>query len=104
MKDRSGVEVSPTRVSPITADLDAEGTGWRTRRLDAVWPSVDLDGIVVHVRGESGRGSQHTMYVAIGVNLQGRKERLGLWRSETAGAKLWLRGRTDRKNRGWRTC
>ena len=100
VKELYGVEVSPTLVSQITADLDAEVTNWRTRRLDAVWPIVYLDGIVVHVRGESGRVSQHTMYVALGVNLQGRKELLGLWLSETEGAKFWLACLTDLKNRG----
>ena len=95
-----GVEVSPTLVSEITADLDAEVTAWRTRRLDGVWPIVYLDGIVVHVRGENGRVSQHTMCVAIGVNLQGRKELLGLWLSEAEGAKFWLSCLTDLKERG----
>jgi transposase-like protein len=95
-----GVEVSATLVSEITADLDAEVSAWRTRRLDAVWPIVYLDGIVVHVRGENGRVSQHTMYVAIGVNLQGRKELLGLWLAETEGAKFWLSCLTDLKERG----
>jgi putative transposase len=95
-----GVEVSATLVSEITADLDAEVSAWRTRRLDAVWPIVYLDGIVVHVRGENGRVSQHTMYVAIGVNLQGRKELLGLWLAETEGAKFWLACLTDLKERG----
>jgi putative transposase len=96
------VEVSPTLVSEITTDLDAEVTAWRTRRLDGVWPVVYLDGLVVHVRGDNGRVSQHTMYVAIGVNLQGRKELLGLWLSETEGAKFWLSCLTDLKNRGVR--
>jgi putative transposase len=100
VKELYGVDVSPTLVSQITADLDAEVTAWRTRRLDPVWPIVYLDGIVVHVRGESGRVSQHTMYVAMGVNLQGRKELLGLWLSETEGAKFWLACLTDLKNRG----
>ena len=100
VKDLYGVEVSPSLVSEITADLDAEVTAWRTRRLDAVWPIVYLDGIVVHVRGENGRVSQHTMYVAIGVNLQGRKELLGLWLGETEGAKFWLSCLTDLKERG----
>ena len=95
-----GVEVSATLVSEITADLDAEVTVWRSRRLDAVWPIVYFDGIVVHVRGESGRVSPHTMYVAIGVNLQGKKELLGLWLNETEGAKFWLGCLTDLKNRG----
>lgn len=100
VKDLYGVEVSPTLVSEITADLDAEVTAWRTRRLDAVWPVVYLDGIVVHARGENGRVSQHTMHVAIGVNLRGRKELLGLWLSPTEGAKFWLSCLNDLKERG----
>jgi len=100
VKELYGVDVSPTLVSEITADLDAEVTAWRQRRLEAIWPIVYLDGIVVHVRGEGGRVSQHTMYVAIGVNLLGKKELLGLWLSETEGAKFWLNCLTDLKNRG----
>jgi putative transposase len=100
VKELYGVDVSPTLVSEIAADLDAEVTAWRQRRLDPAWPIVYLDGIVVHVRGDSGRVSQHTMYVAIGVNLLGKKELLGLWLSETEGAKFWLSCLTDLKNRG----
>ena len=95
-----GVEVSATLISEITADLDGEVSIWRSRRLDAVWPIVYFDGIVVHVRGESGQVSQHTMYVALGVNLQGRKELLGLWLAQNEGAKFWLSCLTDLKNRG----
>ena len=95
-----GVEVSPTLISEITADLDAEVTAWRTRPLAAVWPIVYFDGIVVHVRGASGKVSQHTIYVAIGVNLDGHKELLGLWLGQTEGAKFWLGCLTDLKNRG----
>jgi putative transposase len=69
--------VSPTLVSQITADLDAEVTAWRQQRIEAVWPIVYLDGIVAHVRGDNGRVAEHTLYVAIGVNLQGKKELLG---------------------------
>src|SRR5262245_29908017 len=91
VKDLYGVEVSPTLVSQLTADLDAEVTAWRQRRLEAVWPIVYLDGLIVHVRGDNGRVAQHTLYVALGVNLQGKKELLGLWLSQTEGAKFWLR-------------
>lgn len=100
IKELYGVEVSPTLISEITADLDAEVKVWQTRRLDRVWPIVDLDGIVVHIRGESGQVGEHTLYVAIGVNLQGKKELLGLWLAETEGAKFWLSCLTDLKNRG----
>ena len=95
-----GVDVSPTLISEITADLDAQVAVWRNRQLDSVWPIVYFDGIVVHVRGGNGRVSQQTMYVALGVNLQGHKELLGLWLNETEGAKFWLSCLTDLKNRG----
>ncbi len=100
VKELYGVEVSPTLVSAITEDLDAEVTTWRSRSLDSVWPIVYFDGIVVHVRGENRRVSKHTMYVALGVNLEGKKELLGLWLSENEGAKFWLSCLTDLKNRG----
>jgi transposase-like protein len=102
VRELYGVEVSATLISEITADLDAEVTTWRTRPLEPVWPIVYFDGIVVHVRGDSGRVSQHTIYVAIGVNLEGHKELLGLWLSQTEGAKFWLGCLTDLKNRGLR--
>src|SRR5918995_1694525 len=94
------VEVSATLISEITADLDAEVTAWRTRPLEEVWPIVYFDGIVVHVRGANGRVAQHTVYVALGVNLQGHKELLGLWLGENEGAKFWLGCLTDLKSRG----
>jgi len=97
-----GVDVSATLVSEITADLDAEVTAWRTRPLAPVWPIVYFDGIVVHVRGANGRVAQHTVYVALGVNLEGHKELLGLWLGENEGAKFWLSCLTDLKNRGLR--
>ena len=95
-----GVELSPTLISSVTDAVDEEVTAWRSRLLDPVWPIVYFDGIVVHVRGTSGRVSQHTIYVALGVNLAGKKELLGLWLAESEGAKFWLSVLTDLKNRG----
>lgn len=95
-----GVEVSAMLISEITADLDAEVGAWRTRPIDPVWPIVYFDGLVVYVRGANGRVSQHTIYVAIGVTLEGHKELLGLWLAESEGAKFWLACLTDLKNRG----
>ena len=94
------VEVSATLVSEITADLDAEVSAWRTRSLEAVWPIVYFDGIVVHARNDDGRVAQRTVYVALGVNLEGRKELLGLWLGQNEGAKFWLNCLTDLRNRG----
>jgi transposase-like protein len=95
-----GVEVSATLISEITADLDTEVTAWRTRPLSALWPIVYFDGIVIHVRGANGHVAQHTVYVALGVNLEGHKELLGLWLGANEGAKFWLACLTDLKNRG----
>lgn len=100
IRELYGVEVSATLVSEITSAIDDEVKQWRTRPLDPAWPIVYFDGIVVHVRGNDARVSQHTIYVAIGVNLEGRKELLGLWLSENEGAKFWLTVMTDLKNRG----
>lgn len=100
VRELYGVEVSATLISEITADLDAEVTAWRTRPLEPVWPIAYFDGIVVHVRGANGRVTQHTVYVALGVNLEGHKELLGLWLGENEGAKFWLACLTDLKNRG----
>ena len=100
VKQLYDVDISSTLVSEITADLDAEAKAWQARRLDAVFPVVFLDGIVVHIRTESGHVRQHTMYVAMGVNFSGKKELLGLWLDESEGAKFWLSCLTDLKNRG----
>jgi transposase-like protein len=94
------VELSPTLISSVTDVVDEEVTAWRSRPLDPVWPIVYFDGIVVHVRGASGRVSPHTIYVALGVNVSGHKELLGLWLAESEGAKCWLHALTDLKNRG----
>ena len=100
VQDLYGVEVSAALVSEITADLDAEVTAWRTRPLHGVWPIVYFDGIVVHARGDNGRVAQRTMYVALGVDLEGHKQLLGLWLGENEGAKFWLGCLTDLKSRG----
>ena len=94
------VEVTANLVSQITEDIAAEVAAWRTRPLASVWPIVYFDGIVVNVRGANGRVSEHTIYVGLGVNLEGKKELLGLWLSENEGAKFWLSCLTDLRNRG----
>ncbi len=100
VRELYGVEVSPALVSEITADLDAEVSAWRARPLESTWPIVYFDGIVMQVRGANGHVSKHTMYVALGVNLEGKKELLGLWLNGTEGAKYWLGCLTDLKSRG----
>ena len=72
VKELYNVEISATLVSEITQDLDADVTAWRSRMIDPVWPIVYFDGIVVHVRGSNRRVSKHMIYVALGINIQGK--------------------------------
>ncbi len=94
-----GVDISPTLVSQVTHAVQEDVTLWQNRPLDEVYPIVYLDAIRVKVRHE-GRVINKAVYLAIGVNLDGLKEVLGLWTAETEGAKFWLQVVTELKNRG----
>jgi len=72
---------------------------WQSRPLDSVYPILYLDCIVVKIRQDK-RVINKAMYVALGVNVHGHKELLGLWMSENEGAKFWLSVLTELKNRG----
>jgi putative transposase len=94
-----GVEVSPTLISNVTEAVMEEVKNWQARPLEAVYPIVYLDALYVKIR-DSGHVRNRAIYVAIGVNLKGNKEVLGLWAGESEGAKFWLQVLTDLKNRG----
>ena len=94
-----GTEVSPTLISRVTDAVNADVELWRARRLERLYPIVYLDGLVVKIRNE-GSVQNRTVYLAIGVNLEGKKEVLGLWMSGSEGAKFWLHVVTELKNRG----
>ena len=72
---------------------------WQNRPLDAVYPIVYLDCLVVKVRQE-GRIINKSVFVALGVNLDGHKELLGLWIAENEGAKFWANVLTELQHRG----
>jgi putative transposase len=94
-----GTEISPALVSAATEAVLNEVRAWQTRPLDAVYPILYLDALVVKVK-ENGRVINKSVYLVIGVNLQGLKEVLGIWIAETEGAKFWLSIITELKNRG----
>ncbi|HID48123.1 MAG TPA: IS256 family transposase [Chromatiales bacterium] len=94
-----GVEVSPTLISEVTDAVQEEVRAWQSRPLEALYPIVYLDALMVKMRHE-GRVRNRAVYVAIGVNLDGEKEVLGLWTSANEGAKFWLGVLTELKNRG----
>ena len=99
LEEMYGVEVSPTLVSQVTRAVQEEVTLWQNRPLEEIYPIVYLDAIRVKVRQEN-RVINKAVYLAIGVNLDGIKEVLGLWTAETEGAKFWLQVVTEIKNRG----
>ncbi len=94
-----GVEVSPDLISTVTDAVIDEVRAWQQRPLDALYPILYLDALQVKVK-DQGRVSNKAIYLAIGVNLQGIKEVLGMWASENEGAKFWLSIITELKNRG----
>jgi len=94
-----GVEVSPTLISEVTDAVLEEVKAWQNRPLEPVYGIVFLDALYVKMRNE-GRVENRAVYVAIGVDLEGRKEVLGLWTSSHEGAKFWLGVLTEMKNRG----
>ena len=99
IKEIYGVEVSPGLVSQVTEAVNEEVKTWQNRALEAVYGIVYLDALYVKMRHE-GRVENRAVYVAMGVDLEGRKEVLGLWTSANEGAKFWLSVLTELKNRG----
>jgi putative transposase len=94
-----GVEVSPTLISNVTEAIQDEVRAWQNRPLEPVYPILYMDALYVRMR-DSGHVQNRAVYVAIGVNLEGNKEVLGLWTSANEGAKFWLQVMTEMKNRG----
>ena len=94
-----GVEVSPGLISTVTDEVLEEVKSWQQRPLEKLYPMVYLAALVVKVR-QDGRVLNRSIYVAIAVNLQGKKEVLGLWAAQNEGAKFWLGVMTELKNRG----
>jgi len=95
------VEVSPDLISTVTDGVIDEVRAWQSRPLDALYPILYLDALQVKIKSE-GRVANKAIYLAIGVNLQGTKEVLGMWASENEGAKFWLGVVTELRNRGVR--
>ena len=93
-----GTEVSPSLISSVTDAVAEEVKTWQARPLDPVYPIVYLD--CIHVKIREGAVRVKAVYLAIGVTMSGEKEVLGLWLSQTEGAKFWLQVVTELRNRG----
>lgn len=99
LKEMYGVSVSPELVSNVTDVVLDEVKAWRSRPLEDVYPIVYLDALRVKIRSEGSVVSK-SVYLALGVNMEGDKELLSLWISENEGAKFWLSVLTELQNRG----
>jgi len=98
-KEMYGADASPTLISKVTDAVIDEVIEWQSRPLDAVYAIVYLDCIVVKIRQDK-KVVNKAVYLALGVNMEGHKELLGLWISENEGAKFWLNVLTELQNRG----
>ena len=99
LQELYGVEVSPTLISNVTNEIMQEVKAWQSRPLDPMYPIVYLDAIRIKARSD-GHIRNQAVYLAIGINLDGLKEVLGMWMAKTEGAKFWLQVLTELKNRG----
>jgi putative transposase len=98
-KEMYGADVSASLISKVTDAVIDEVIEWQSRPLDAVYPIVYLDCIVIKIRQDKYVINK-AVYLALGVNMEGHKELLGLWISENEGAKFWLNVLTELQNRG----
>ncbi|MBH3047562.1 IS256 family transposase [Serratia marcescens] len=98
-KEMYDADVSPTLISKVTDAVKEQVAEWQNRQLDALYPIVYMDCIVVKVR-QNGSVINKAVFLALGINTEGQKELLGMWLAENEGAKFWLNVLTELKNRG----
>ena len=98
-KELYDADVSPALISKVTDAVMELVVEWQNRPLDAVYPIVYLDCIVLKVRQDS-RVINKSVFLALGINIEGQKELPGMWLAENEGAKFWLNVLTELKNRG----
>ena len=99
IRDIYGIEVSDTTVSRITDKILPAAKEWQQRPLESIYAVVFMDAIHYHVRSE-GQIVKKAVYIAIGIDLDGKKDVLGMWVGENESAKYWATVLNSLKNRG----
>jgi len=99
LKEMYDADISPTLIPRVTNAVIDQVIEWQARPLDSVYPIVYLDCLVVKIRQDK-QVINKAIYLALGVNIEGHKELLGMWISESEGAKFWLNVLTELQNRG----
>jgi len=103
LEELYGAEVSPTLISNVTNAVMEDVRAWQSRPLSEVYPILYFDALFVKSRQE-GPVKNKAVYLALGINLEGEKELLGLWIAETEGSKFWLSVFNELKSRGVQDC
>lgn len=99
LRDMYGVDVSAALISEVTDSILDEVKAWQDRPLEALYPIVYLDALMVKMR-QDGKVDNRAVFTAIGINMDGEKSVLGLWVNATEGAKFWMSVLMNLKNRG----
>lgn len=103
LEELYGAKVSPTLISNVTAAVMEDVRAWQSRPLSALYPILYFDALFVKSRQE-GPVKNKAVYLALGINIEGEKELLGLWIGETEGSKFWLSVFNELKSRGVQDC
>jgi putative transposase len=99
LRDLYGVDVGRDLISRVTDAVMDDARAWASRPLDDVYPIVFLDCLVLKIR-EGGSVQRKACYLALGVNMEGERDVLGMWFQETEGAKFWMQVLAELKQRG----
>ena len=99
LRDLYGVDVGRDLISRVTDAVMDDARAWASRPLDDVYPIVFLDCLVLKIR-EGGSVQRKACYLALGVNMEGERDVLGMWFQETEGAKFWMQVLNELKQRG----
>lgn len=94
-----GVQVGRDLISKVTDAVIQDARGWQTGPLEDIYPVVFLDALVLKVR-DGGSVIRKACYLALGINLDGDREVLGIWFQDTKGAKFWMQVLSELKQRG----
>lgn len=94
-----GIEISEATITGVTDQLIPELKAWQSRSRDTLYPFIWLDATHYKIK-ENGRYVSKAVYTVLGINIEGRKELLGLYLSENEGANYWLFVLTDLHNHG----
>ena len=100
VKEMYDVEMSDSLICRIIDKITPEIKEWQNRTLEPIYPIVYMDAMVFKIKDDNGFYKNKALHFAIGINLEGKKDLLGMWITDNEGAKFWLSVVTELKNRG----